>query len=87
MSYAKWELGNLRSGQMVAVTLRGSEANVRLMDRSNFYSFARGQRHRDCGGHAQRGPVSIDVPSDGDWVLVVDHGGYVGNTEASVRVI
>lgn len=52
MRFIHHDLGNLRGGEIVEVTLRGSAANVRLLDASNFNNYKAGRRHRFYGGHA-----------------------------------
>ena len=37
MNYQVYDLGQLKSGQRVKVTLSGNAANVRLMDSSNYF--------------------------------------------------
>jgi hypothetical protein len=62
-------------------------ANVLLMDEPNF------QRYRDegeftySGGEARHSPVILEVPSAGQWHVVVDLGGADGVVRASVRVL
>lgn len=45
MSFLQYDLGNLKRGEVVEVTLT-SGANVRLMDSSNFNSYKNGMKHR-----------------------------------------
>lgn len=46
MNYQVYDLGQLKGGQRVEVTLSGSAANVRLMDSSNYQSYKSGRGHR-----------------------------------------
>ena len=87
MNYTYYDLGNLRGGETVEVTLSGTEANVCLMDSSNFSSYKAGRQHRYYGGHATRSPVRIPVPSSGHWYVTIDLGGYVGEVRSGVRVL
>lgn len=87
MNFTHYDLGSLRGGETVEVTLSGTEANVRLMDDSNFRSFRAGRNHRYFGGHAKRSPVRIAVPSSGHWHVTVDLGGFGGNVKSGIRVI
>lgn len=87
MKFQHYDLGSLRGGEVVEVTLSGSAANVRLLDSSNFQSFRSGRRHQFHGGHATRSPVRLQVPRSGHWHVVVDLGGYPGTIRSSVQVL
>ena len=87
MKFIHHDLGNLTSGQIVLVTLKGSAANVRLMDSSNFSSYRAGRRHRYYGGHARRSPVRLVVPRSGHWHVAIDLGGYRGRIGSGVEVL
>jgi len=87
MKYLVYDLGQLKSGQRVQVTLSGSAANVRLMDSSNFSSYKSGARHRYTGGLVTRSPVTLGVPSSGRYYVTVDMQGLRGETRASVKVL
>lgn len=54
MQFQHYDLGHLKRGSTVVVTLRGNAANVRLMDSSNFNAYRNGRNHRYHGGLAQR---------------------------------
>ncbi len=86
MNFLKYDLGNLKRGEVVEVTL-SSGANVRLMDSSNFNSYKNGRKHRFYGGLAKRSPIRIAVPNSGHWYVAVDMQGLRGSTNASVRVV
>ena len=81
------DLGQLKRGDVVEVTLSGSGANVRLLDNTNFSRYRRAQQHRYHGGLARQSPVRLGVPSSGHWHLAVDMQGLRGTTKAGVRVI
>lgn len=86
MNFLKYDLGNLKRGEVVEVTLT-SGANVRLMDSSNFNNYKNGRKHRFYGGLAKRSPVRIAVPNSGHWYVAIDMQGLRGSTSASVRVV
>jgi len=87
MQFQKYDLGNLQKGQIVEVTLKGSAANVRLMDSSNFQSYKNGRRHKYYGGYVTRSPYRVSVPNSGHWYVAIDLGGYSGRTSSSVNVL
>ena len=71
MRFIHHDLGSLRGDEVVVVTLKGSAANVRLLDSSNFTGYKAGRRHRFYGGHAKKFPVRVQVPRAGHWHVVV----------------
>lgn len=86
MNFLKYDLGNLKRGGIVEVTLT-SGANVRLMDSSNFNNYKNGRKHKYYGGLAKRSPIRLQVPNTGHWYVAVDMQGLRGSTNASVRVV
>jgi hypothetical protein len=76
---------DLEAGDAVVVDL-DSQANVLLMDWSNFDAYQNGRSYRYYGGHAEKTPVRLVAPRKGHWHLVVDLGGYAGTVKAGVRV-
>lgn len=86
MNFLKYDLGNLKRGQIVEVTLT-SGANVRLMSSSDFNSYRNSRAHRYIGGLAKRSPVRMQVPNSGHWYVTVDMQGLKGSTKAGVRVL
>lgn len=86
MNFLKFDLGNLKRGEIVEVTLT-SGANVRLMTSSDFSSYQAGRQHRYIGGLAKRSPVRLQTTSSGHWYVAVDMQGLRGTTRASVRVL
>lgn len=86
MNFLKYDLGNLKRGEIVEVTL-SKGANVRLMDVSNFNSYKNGRKHRYFGGLAKQSPLKLQVPNSGHWYVAVDMQGLRGSTNASVRVL
>lgn len=87
MNYQVYDLGQLKQGQRVQVTLSGNAANVRLMDSSNYNSYKNGRSHRYAGGLITRSPVILGVPSSGHWYVTVDLQGLRGTVRSSVRVL
>jgi len=86
MNFTHYDLGHLKRGSAIVVTLSGSAANVRLLDSSNFSSYQRGAQHRYLGGLAKQSPVRLGVPHDGRWHVTVDLMGLAGNVRSSVAV-
>lgn len=80
------DLHNLKKGQVVVITLKGSAANVRLMDTTNFNAYRNGRKHRFIGGLAKRSPVRLSVPHSGHWHVTVDLIGLRGKVSSSVSV-
>lgn len=87
MNYLKSDLGHLEAGALVDVSLRGTEANVMLVDPVNLGRYERDQGFEYFGGHFTRSPVRIAAPRAGHWHVVVDLGGAAGRVEASVNVL
>ncbi|OQB48437.1 MAG: TIR domain protein [bacterium ADurb.Bin157] len=86
MNFLKYDLGNLKRGEVVEVTLT-SGANVRLMDSSNFNNYKNRRKHKYYGGLARQSPVRIAIPNSGYWYVAIDMQGLRGSTNASVRVV
>lgn len=63
------------------------QANVRLMDSTNYMAYKSGRAHRYFGGHAVKTPVVLRPPHSGTWHLVIDLGGYGGSVRASTSLI
>lgn len=85
MEHVVYDLGNVRRGSTVVVTLK-SRANVLLMDAANYRSYKSGRRATYIGGEARRSPVRLAVPRDGHWYVALDLGGLSGNIRSSVHV-
>ena len=45
MNFTHYDIGNQSRGTVIEVTLKGSAANVRLLDNSNFQNYRRGRKH------------------------------------------
>lgn len=87
MQYQSYDLGQLKGGEIIEVTLKGNAANVKLMDSSNFSNYKSGRPHTYYGGHVTRSPHKIPVPSSGRWYVTIDLGGYQGKVNSSVIVL
>ena len=87
MNFTHYRLGHVDRGSIVEVTLKGSAANVRLMDNSNFNSYKAGRQHRCMGGLAKRSPVRQQVPRSGNSHVAVDMQGLRGTVRSSIWVI
>jgi len=87
MQYQSYDLGQRQAGEIVEVTLKGSSANVKLMDSSNFSNYKSGRRHTFYGGHVTRSPYSVPIPNSGRWYVTIDLGGYRGTVSSSVNVL
>lgn len=87
MKFNYYDLGQLKRGQVVEVTLKGNAANVRLMDSSNFQSYKNGRRHRYYGGLAKSSPVRLQVPNSGKWYVTIDMQGLGGSVRTSIRIL
>ncbi len=75
-----------KSGDVVVMEI-SSQANVFLVDDSNFSSYRNGQGFRYFGTLQRHSPVRLPVPHTGYWNVVVDMGGYAGSVRASNPVI
>ena len=87
MQFTQYDLGNLKGGNIVEISLSGSAANVRLMDSSNFQSYKSGRNHRYIGGLAKQSPIRLQIPSSGHWYVTVDMQGLRGTVRSSIRMI
>ncbi len=85
MNFLHYEF-DLSAGEVVEVTL-DKQANVRLLDDSNFAAYRDGRQHHYHGGLAKSSPVRLVAPHAGHWHVVVDLGGYAGTVQASARVL
>ena len=85
MEHLHYDL-TLRTGDSVQVTL-DKQANVRLLDSTNYQHYRRGRKHKFYGGRATVSPFIVSAPSSGNWHLAIDLGGYAGRISASINVI
>jgi Domain of unknown function (DUF1883) len=88
MRFAYRDLGQQPAGSMVVVRLRGSSANVVLLDSNNFASYRAGTPFvYAAGGLFRTSPVRLEIPHDDHWFLAVDTGGFRGRVRASFELI
>ena len=87
MKFSHYDMGQLKRGQIVEISLSGSAANVRLMDSSNLSSYRNGRRHSYRGGLAKQSPVRLAVPHSGHWHVTVDMQGLRGTVRSGARVL
>lgn len=85
--FTHYELGHLRGGEIVEITLTGNAANVRLMKSADFQSYRNGRKHQYFGGLARQSPVRLQIPSAGVWHVTVDLQGLRGNVQSSIRIL
>jgi hypothetical protein len=85
MQHVKYDLGQVKRGSTVVVTL-DKQANVQLMDRSNYSNYSSGRRYHYVGGLMRRSPARIPVPNDGHWYVAVDLGAGAGRIRSGVSV-
>jgi hypothetical protein len=85
MNYLHYEF-DLGSDNVVEVRL-DKQANVRLLDNSNYQRYRLGQQYNFYGGRATKSPAHLRPPHSGHWHLVIDLGGYAGTVNASVNII
>jgi hypothetical protein len=87
MKYQVYDLGQLKDGQRVQVTLSGNAANVRLMDSANYQSYKSGRSHRYTGGLVTKSPIVLGVPCSGHWYVTVDLQGLSGTVRSSIQIL
>jgi uncharacterized protein DUF1883/TIR domain-containing protein len=85
MEHLYWDLGNVKTGSTVVVTLR-NQANVQVMTSSEYRNYKSGRRYRYLGGHVRRSPYSVAVPTNDHWFVAIDLGGLSGRVNAGVAV-
>lgn len=86
MKHLVYKLGHKEKGETVVVQL-DKQANVLLMDSSNYNAYKGGRRYRYYGGSVKKSPFRIAIPRNGNWVVAIDLGGYPGTVRASVQVM
>ena len=87
MVFQHYDLGMLKGGETIEVTLVGNSANVKLMDKYNFQNYKNENDHKFYGGHIFESPFKTIVPNAGHWFITIDLGGFKGNVSSSVRVL
>ena len=87
MNYLKFDLGTLDSNRIVEVTLKGSAANVHLLDSENLFNYVRGHDFSGIGGLTKQSPITFSIPHHDHWYVVVDMKGYKGTPpQTSVKL-
>ena len=71
---------------IVLVTL-DKQANVMLLDDSNFAAYRRGRSFSYHGGWMTRSPVRLVPPHQSHWNVIVDLGGNSGTIQPSIRIV
>ena len=84
MKYLYWDLGERQRDCEVVVHLRGSVANVILLDPVNFDRYRYGLPFHCTGGLYTSTPVRLQIPEGGHWCLVI---GCCGAHHAEVKKI
>lgn len=77
MKYLYYDLGEQEQDSHVVTHLRGSAANVILLDPLNFDRYRFGEPFQYTGGLYTRTPARLRIPRNGHWYLVIDCGGYM----------
>lgn len=86
MKFMHYEWYDLGPEDIIEVTL-DKQANVRLVDSTNFDRYKRGDSYDFRGGTQVKTPAHLSPPHRGHWHLVIDLEGYVGSVNVGVRVI
>ena len=81
MKYLYWDLGEQPEDGQVVVHLRGSAANVILLDPVNFDRYRYGLSFHYTGGLCTGTPVRLEIPKDGYWYLIIDCCGHEHHVE------
>jgi uncharacterized protein DUF1883 len=87
MRYAVYDLGRQEKGSTAVIRLRGSAANVLLLDETNLSCYRRGEHFVFEGGFTRTSPIHLEIPHDGHWYVVMDLGGYRGRVRGEVNVV
>lgn len=73
-------------GDIIEVTL-DTQANVLLLDSTDYSRYRRGEGFRYYGGLAKTSPVRLSPTHHGTWHVCIDLGGYSGTVKAAARLI
>jgi hypothetical protein len=87
MQFVHHDLGNVKRGQIVEISLSGNAANVQLLDSINFNNYRNGRNYRYIGGLAKQSPVRLQIPRSGHWHVAVDLRGLGSTVRSSVRIL
>jgi Domain of unknown function (DUF1883) len=63
------------------------QANVLLIDDSNFSLYRQGRAFTCHGGWTTQSPVRLSPPHHGRWNIVIDLGGRAGRAKTSIRLL
>jgi hypothetical protein len=85
MNYLRYKVA-IQSGDTVQAFLRGSPANVLVMDDLNLQKYLSGTEFKYYGGYYTRSPVRIRPPA-GTWNVVINLGASAGSVTAVVNVL
>lgn len=77
---------DLDEGDIVHVTI-DTQANVMLLDSIDYMNYRGGKQFHYHGGHYDRSPINIAVPSTGHWYVVIDLGGGSAAIRYSINII
>ena len=83
MEYLVFDLNHLSQGNIVEVSLTGTECDVMLVNYTNLLNYKNGRDVKYYGGHYEQSPVKIPIPHHDHWYVIVANG----NVKASVSVI
>jgi Domain of unknown function (DUF1883) len=85
MEHVHYEI-NANGGDVAVVTIN-HQANVLLLDPSNYHSYCGGRPYRYFGGWRTASPVRLSVPHSGHWHIAIDLAGRSGTIRSSVQVV
>jgi hypothetical protein len=88
VQYIYRDLGQRRRGDVVQFNLSGNQANIALLDPSNYSAFRNGRSFRGVARLALGSPVRLAIPNTGHWYAVIYiPPGYTGRVNGSISVI
>jgi hypothetical protein len=86
MRYWYYDLDQQPDDRLAVLRMRGSGANVILLDPLNFDRYRHGQSFFYLGGYRRGTPVRVEIPKDEYWYLVIDDGGGGGRVHPELDV-
>ena len=88
MQFIYRDLGQRQRGDIVQFTLSGSQANIGLLDSSNYSAFKNGRNFRGVVRLATGSPVRLAIPGSGHWYGVIYvPPGYTGQVRGSIGLM
>jgi hypothetical protein len=88
VGFLSWDLGSRDKADVVEISVRGSTANVLLMESGDFSTFSPDGSYRWAyGGLGQRSRVHLTIPDGGHWYVVVRLGRVERETSVIVRML